>query len=50
MNIYRDAEEVDEEANPVLNHLQRASEIMEIVAGVDHPETAELYLKLALAY
>jgi hypothetical protein len=50
MNLYstRPSDEVSE--SPMFAYLYKAVEIMEMVVGVDHPETAEVYLKLALAY
>lgn len=34
----------------VYKYLRMAIEIMEFCVGVDHPDTAELYTKLSLAY
>ena len=46
------AEHETEVGNPddIYKYLRTAIEIMEFCVGVDHPETAELYTKLALAY
>jgi hypothetical protein len=50
MNLYHNEAPDEVESNPVLNHLGQAADILEIACGVDHPETAEVYLKLALAH
>jgi hypothetical protein len=50
MNLFSETPTAEASQNPSFALLFKAAEIMEMVVGVDHPETAEIYLKLALAY
>lgn len=50
MSLYSNNPVTEASENPMFAYLFKAIEIMEITIGIDHPETAELYLKLALAY
>lgn len=50
MNLYSNTPISEISENPMFAYLYKAIEVMEITIGIDHPETAEVYLKLALAY
>ena len=50
MNLYSNTPTTEIAENPMFAYLYKAIEVMEITIGIDHPETAEVYLKLALAY
>lgn len=42
--------EQDTSVYDMFTHLMQATEIYETVLGFDHPETADTYAKMALAY
>jgi hypothetical protein len=50
MNLYSNSPVQDLADNPTFAYLFKAVEVMESSVGIDHPEAAEVYLKLALAY
>ena len=49
-NVFDHYREKDDSINTVFKHLMDSITIYEILLGFDHPETADAYTKMALAY